>query len=252
MEFILIILNSVAHFFTSPLNTFFLLVFAAVLLKWRYTRSSIPLWLSGLALFFLLLCSLPMTSHMMLRPLEAYSSTVKKDDSVWMKAEAIVVLGCKHYEDPDLPFADNWHHCSLTRNLQAAVMYLHQPKTIYTSGGVLKKRHRSESDANKAFLVGLGIPEKHVKTVATGTNTAEEAQALSAILRGKSVALVTSASHQRRAGNYFRQKGIQVIPVPVDYLTQAQMPWGWPSAEALNVSQRAIYEWLALVKQKLE
>ncbi len=170
---------------------------------------------------------------------------------ILQEVDAIVVLGCRHYEDSPRPFADRWHRCSLSRNLQASQIYRHHPKPIYVSGGVLKFRKRSEAEVNKEFLVAMDIPIHQIHSIPSGSNTAEEARALGRVLENKTVALVTSASHQIRAKFYLNQHGINVIPVPVEFLTTAETDWGWPSPQSLERSHRAFYEWAGLSYQYL-
>ncbi|ALS99133.1 YdcF family protein [Lacimicrobium alkaliphilum] len=245
------LLRNTVHFLIQPLNLFFTLLFIALLLKLLFKANKTAWFVLTLASVFLLWCSLPMTSNMMLKPIERRYPVIQADAPVLQQADAILVLGCRHYEDTPRPFADRWHRCSLLRNLQASQMYRYQQKPVYVSGGILKYREQSEAEANKAFFLALGISPEHIVSVPSGTNTKEEAQALASHLRGKTVALVTSASHQLRAKYYLNQQGINVIPVPVEHLSSQSIDWGWPNTTSLERSHRAFYEWAGLAYQYL-
>ncbi|GGD75112.1 membrane protein [Lacimicrobium alkaliphilum] len=207
--------------------------------------------ISFFAFAFILWCSLPVTSNIMLKPIERSYPVVQAGASVLKQADAILVLGCRHYEDASLPFADRWHRCSLLRNLQAIQIHRYHEKPIYVSGGILKYRKNSEASANEAFFLAMGISPTDIISVPSGTNTEEEAIALSPFLKGKTVALVTSASHQIRAKYYLNQQHISVIPVPVEFLSTTGTDWGWPSTLGLERSHRAFYEWAGLTYQYL-
>jgi uncharacterized SAM-binding protein YcdF (DUF218 family) len=245
------LLRSTVHFLIQPLNLFFTLLLIALLLKFLFKANKVALFILTLACAFLLWCSLPMTSNMMLKPIERRYPVIQADAPVLKQVDAILVPGCRHYEDSPRPFADRWHRCSLLRNLQANQMYRYLRKPVYVSGGILKYRVQSEAEANRAFFIAMGISPEHIVSVPSGTNTEQEAQALAAHLRGKTVALVTSASHQLRAKYYLNQQDINVIPVPVEHLSSPHTDWGWPNTTSLERSHRAFYEWAGLTYQYL-
>lgn len=245
------LLRSTVHFLIQPLNLFFTLLLTALLLKFLLKANKTASFILILACFFLLWCSLPMTSNMMLRPIERQYPVIEANAPILEQIDAILVLGCRHYEDKPRPFADRWHQCSLLRNLQASQMYRYQRKPIYVSGGILKYREQSEAEANKAFLLAMGVSPEHIVSVPSGSNTEEEVRALTPHLRGKTIALVTSASHQLRAKYYLNQQDINVIPVPVEHLSSLSADWGWPNTTSLERSHRAFYEWAGLTYQYL-
>ncbi|MDF2177324.1 YdcF family protein [Aliiglaciecola sp. CAU 1673] len=250
MELLVSIARGFAHFLTSPLNVFFLFLTSALLLKLVF-RSRTAHWIAAsTGIGWMLWCSLPVTSNLMLRPVESTYPIVHAQSANWRSAQAIVVLACQHNEDP-VPFSDKWHECSLKRNLQTLMMYQTHPVPIYLTGGILKENQQSEAEANKAFFRALGVPEHHLLSIPQGTNTHEEAIALGQFLSGKNIALVTSASHQIRAVRYLNYEGIKTIPVPVEFLSVEKESWGLPRLSYLKRSERAIYEWFGLLHQYL-
>ena len=98
----------------------------------------------------------------------------------------------------------------------------------------------------------MGVPAMAMTSTPPVVNTAEEARAVAALLHRdeRTVLLVTSAFHMRRAQRLFERQGLQVLPFPVDF--QARGRWAgllwrdpsqWlPSVQALDDSSRALRE----------
>ncbi|TDF37282.1 YdcF family protein [Alteromonadaceae bacterium M269] len=203
------------------------------------------------AAIWFILCSLPYSSSLLIKSLEHRYPTIDYDSDKWQRADAIVVLACSFYEEPKLPFISRWHDCSVKRNVQAALMYQQKHVPIYLSGGLKKTSEKTHATFNQDFLKVFNVPTKDIHIVEEGFNTASEVKALSTLLKGKTVALVTSASHQIRAVNYFKRHGIDIIPIPVEHLSlpDTGLISGKPSATNLYRSERAIHEYLGLLAQ---
>ncbi len=95
--------------------------------------------------------------------------------------------------------------------------------------------------------LAVGVPKADIVVTRPVSNTSEEAQAVSQMLPGQSVLLVTSAFHMPRARATFQAVGLQVYPFPVDLrVTQRDMtPMDFvPSAKALDRTTDALREWL--------
>ena len=73
----------------------------------------------------------------------------------------------------------------------------------------------------------------------------KEAQAAGKISAGKTLALVTSASHMPRAMLLFQQQGVTPVAAPTYYIAKWPADWRFGS-EGLLKSERAIYEYLGL------
>ena len=197
---------------------------------------------------------MPYPSSLLIQSLEHRYPPIDYDDKKWQRADAIVVLACSFYDVPELPFLSRWHDCSVKRNIQAVLMYQQKPLPIYLSGGIKKRSDKTHASFNRDFLTTFDIPSNDIHLVEEGFNTASEAKALSSSLAGKTVALITSASHQIRATRYFEQHNINVIQIPVEYLSIPLEGFiaGKPSATNLYRSERAIHEYLGLVGQTMD
>ena len=101
------------------------------------------------------------------------------------------------------------------------------------------------------ILQDLGVPPAAI-TQMKGINTFEEMRNLKTILdqtpNPDRVGLLTSAYHLSRAIRLANSNGIEVVPVPADFLT---MPYGpspnviIPSSEPMEVTRRALKEYFA-------
>ncbi|GAA0369855.1 hypothetical protein GCM10009092_37660 [Bowmanella denitrificans] len=128
-------------------------------------------------------------------------------------------------------------------------MYREHNIPIIVSGGLLANRQLTEAEANRYFLLKLGIPAEKIVMSPSGLNTQQETAALRELLYGKTVALVTSASHQLRAKRHLELQSVRVIPIPVDFLSENGDLWAGPDLKSLARSHRAFYEWLGLAQQ---
>lgn len=247
-------MSTVANILASPLIHVPLLIGACLILqKFRGGRMWLYNSIIGVLLGWFIFCTLPYTSTLLIHRLEHHYPVIDFDDEEWQSADAIVVLACSFYDEEKLPFTSRWHDCSAKRNLQAALMYKERPTPIYLSGGQIEQSDYTHADFNRTFLMQLGVPTEDILLSRHGKNTDSESKALLPMIDGKTIALVTSASHQIRATNYFKALGIKVIQVPVEHLSRPNISFvlGWPSANNLYRSERAIHEYLGLLAQTL-
>lgn len=66
--------------------------------------------------------------------------------------------------------------------------------------------------------IELGVKTDRIKTFPLAKDTEEEANMMKPHLEGKRAALVTEASHLKRASIFFELAGINIIPAPALYL----------------------------------
>jgi hypothetical protein len=188
----------------------------------------------------------------MIKPLEDEYKVIPISSSEWRAADMIIVLACNYFEDDGLPFVSRWPNCSIQRNLHAALMHKTKPLPIYLAGQILgSKDLEAQAEHNRFFLTTLGIDNQHIVTAPQGRNTKTEVAALAPYFENKTVALVTSASHMRRAMGYMKDYNVTVIPIPVEHLSRIKVSFeiGSPSASSLYRSERAIHEYLGLFYQ---
>lgn len=246
-------LASIASTFSSPLVHSFTLFVVFKILSCAKIKPTLFSYLSIAPLIWLFICSLTYPSVLLIKPLEDKFPTVHIQSEEWRHTEAIVVLACNHFEDNNLPFVSRWPNCSLQRNLHAALMYRKHPMPIFLAGDILGSTDKySQANSNKYFFEQMGVDSSDIFIVSEGLNTETEVNALAKILTGREIALVTSASHLPRAVFYFEEKGVKVLPIPVEHLSRknVQLVVGLPNAASLYRSERAIHEYLGLIYQR--
>jgi uncharacterized SAM-binding protein YcdF (DUF218 family) len=125
------------------------------------------------------------------------------------------------------------------------------------SGSVLKVNNTEAH--NLATLLRLaGVPARRILLEEKSRNTRENALFTQALLQQhpdiKSLVLVTSAFHQRRALGCFRKAGLHPVPFPADLRTYRRQPtpdyWLVPSPQALVQWSLLIHEVLGWVTYK--
>jgi uncharacterized SAM-binding protein YcdF (DUF218 family) len=241
--------------FPPGLNIILLL---AALLLWKRRRvwsaTLVALSLAGLYAF-----STPLVADALDGSLESRYPSV--DINSLPKSDAIVVLGgylrtaggARRYSE-FMEAADRlWMGSMLYRAGKA-------PTVLLTGGNVdfLGYRGTPEAVAAKQLLEQWGVPADAILVEPQSQNTHENAAFSKPILsaRGaRQLLLVTSAFHMQRSVAIFRQEGMQVTPVPTDYLTG----WGQPElvfqllpdAEALARSKIALREWMGLIVYRI-
>ena len=130
-------------------------------------------------------------------------------------------------------------------------------KLVYSGGSAVPflPEYR-EADAARAVIDELGIDPKRMIYERQSRNTEENVRYSKALVDpkpGETWLLVTSGWHMPRSVGIFRRQGWNVIPYPVDYLTDGQLvkikdP---DFAEGLGLLHRGLKEWIGLVAYRL-
>lgn len=153
--------------------------------------------------------------------------------------------------------------------LVAAAQLYHQGRApvILVSGGWAVTSVQSGptgGESMTAVLTMLGVPEEAIWAESASRNTYENGLFSREFLAARGidgpVILVTSATHMPRSARIFAKQGLEVIPMPVDYLVaDAEWRYAWeggvgvllfnllPSAWALNLMELALKEYLGVV-----
>lgn len=174
----------------------------------------------------LLLVSTPFVSDFFVRYAEAYA--VRSKVAEVPRVDAIVVLSGSRLIAPGVEKFSEWG--DVNRFLGGVELFKagKSPLLIFTGGwSPWQPNAEPEGKLLVEYAQKLGIPAKNVLTTHRVMNTAEEANAVSAILLQGSlfskkilhphVLLVTSAFHMPRAVWQFERDGIKVTPFPVDF-----------------------------------
>ena len=169
---------------------------------------------------------------------------------------AVVVLGTGRHPAPGPARASEWLDADRFFAGLEAFAYLSRQgesaRLIFTGGWwPTMPAMLPEGEVLRQRALALGLPADALFSTGKVRNTADEAQAVAAMLpAGSTVLLVTSAFHMPRAQRLFQRQGLSVLPFPVDF--QASGAWAgnpWrnplhlvPTAEGLQSSSRAIRE----------
>ena len=128
---------------------------------------------------------------------------------------------------------------------------------VFTGGsGSLRTPDLKEAPAARQFLVSLGFDAARVLFEDRSRNTYENATLTRKLVNptpGDRWILITSALHMPRSVGVFRATGWNVIPYPVDYLTEGRRGFRPRFDFQSGVSMLAIAarEWIALVVYRM-
>ncbi|MBG6244921.1 envelope biogenesis factor ElyC [Candidatus Symbiopectobacterium sp. 'North America'] len=202
----------------------------------------------------LLLLSVQPIADKLLLPLENHYAT-------WQASAApvpyIVVLGGGYTYNPAWAPSANLIGNSLSRVTEGVRLYHANSgaKLIFT-GAAAQGNPMTSAQTAELVAESLGIPREDIITLDTPRDTEEEAAGTAALIGQQPFLLVTSASHLPRAMVFFQAQGLHPIPAPANQLaiTSALNPWEkiFPSAFYLSHSERAWYETLGLLWQRLK
>jgi len=240
--------------FLVPGSTMFILVGVAIGVAMLYARPPLAAWgrrwLVTLAVMYLVL-SLPLTSDALFaglnrgyRPLQPEAANGASTIVILSEGIQVRRSGGMSLDTLNLPTA----FCAL----EAARLYhlLDHPLVLASGGGVYDTVYMRESAVLKATLVDLGIPEDRIEEENTSRNTREQATNVVALLRRRNIdrfILVTSPEHMMRAMALFDRAGLHPTP-SISWLRYGgTYPILWPTKYALQGSEAAIYEYMAVV-----
>ena len=151
-------------------------------------------------------------------------------------------------------------HEAFDRVIHAARLY-HEglaPRVIVSGGTALRDLYpgaQSEAAAMKDMLILMGVQSSAIisedQSLTTRQNMSLSAELLKNHAISGRLALVTSATHIPRAAATAQRAGLKVDAFPTDWaeprsLRPVTMRW-LPNAQALEESERALKEWLALL-----
>jgi uncharacterized SAM-binding protein YcdF (DUF218 family) len=139
------------------------------------------------------------------------------------------------------------------RLLVPARLYLKgQSRHLVTSGLSVTDigGKRSLADDTAAVWRDLGIPENAITRLSEPRTTSEEIRVYRELIAKngwKRVGICSSAWHLRRVMNLCKKEGVDMIPVPADFLS-SELPWtplyAVPQARGFQNVQKALWEYL--------
>lgn len=226
-----------------------ILFFWPALLAWLLYRRG-KVWLSRvlivLAFAGLYLFSTPQMAMWLSQPLEPEHS-IYPDELA--NVDAIVVLGGGKRPSPEYG-GENLSLDSYTRVRYGAYLSRLSGIPLLVSGGA-PLGGEPEADIMRRVLdkeFGLGV-----RWVENRSNTTRENAQFSAPLlqaaNVRRIALVSQAWHLRRAQEFFRQQGLQVVAAPTGFIRYDGSPLTWwiPQGRALQECHSALREYIGVL-----
>jgi uncharacterized SAM-binding protein YcdF (DUF218 family) len=203
------------------------------------------LWMvSATCAIFIYALSIPVTGNRFIASVE-YPSY---DRSQFLRADCIVVPGGGVIEGvSDLSGMSIPSQEAAVRTLDAVRLYRIYGKPIIVSGGSVAGSS-AEAYILARFLTDLGVPRRSILIEDRSRDTAENAEYTAQICAKnayRSIILVTSSYHARRAERLFSSQGLTVLVYPSGrYAENAKLSWidFLPSASALHLTAIALKE----------
>jgi uncharacterized SAM-binding protein YcdF (DUF218 family) len=197
-----------------------------------------------LALGWLWLWSTPAVSDWLRQRVEAPYPGLRAE--ALPRADAIVVLGGAMSPPTSIDPSPNLSDAADRVWVAARVFKAGKAPIVLASGGS-SPGFVPEAESMRMLLADLGVPADRVLLESRSRTTRENAEFSAPLLRQRKVRtilLVTSALHMRRATLEFERIGMKVIPAATDY-GHPEPPglerWQ-PRADALDVSGKAMKE----------
>jgi len=228
-----------------PAGPLLLILSGLMLLRWRRTAGRLLLAIGIIPLYAL---SLDPVADKFIRPLEA---AYKPLSGAMTELDAIVVLGGGIKDLGWVPASPEPSGTSIER-LAAGIglaMKMRLPLVITGGSGEIIPGRPREADSMADMAEKLGLPRKDIVVENISRNTLESAEAVAKLIPKRTIVLVTSAFHMKRAAGIFRKQGFTVLPAPAGYFSQSRpssLTHLIPRAHALDVSSTAIAEYLSL------
>jgi uncharacterized SAM-binding protein YcdF (DUF218 family) len=210
------------------------------------TRSLACPLVTGAAIV-LIVFSNGLVASLLSSPLE-YSYPALRDQQHHPDAKFIAVLTAYAADDPDMSLSGRLNASAAFRVLEAANLWAARPDCVVVVSGAA-----TAADIMARQLRSLGIPDRSLLVDGDSDSTAESAVYLSRLAGDRSLFLVTSAGHMRRAVGVFRKRGMDPIPAPTDYqLPRLARHASWTtSATHLQASDFAVHEYVAIAWYRL-
>ncbi|WDE99081.1 ElyC/SanA/YdcF family protein [Lentisphaera profundi] len=235
-------------FFINPLVLFIIALGVSFYLWKKKGQKDKAYKIALLSSVFLLLLSFPPISHLIARPLEMqYAPSSDHDD-----AEFIAVLGSGHSSESTWPNTIKLSRTARSRLMEGLrqAQLNPQAKFIFFGFGINGKEAHGEIMSQAAAELGVD-PENIIFSIEP-RDTNEEALFAKEVCGDQKMLLVTDATHTPRAMTLFKSHGLNVFACPANYESYGG---AWfvpmPSAEALELSRKSIYEYVGLIWVKL-
>jgi uncharacterized SAM-binding protein YcdF (DUF218 family) len=184
----------------------------------------------------------------LLMPLERqYPAFLPVDGSI----DFVMVLGGGHVVDDQIPPTSELSRSSLMRLAEGIRILRMYPGAKLILSGYNGGTQISHARVSANVALALGVTKSDIVLLETAKDTWEEAQQAASFIKDKTLVLVTSASHMRRAMTEFKNAGLKAIPAPTNFLAQKEINQLWvkytPSATYLEQTELFWHEALGLL-----
>jgi len=228
-----------------PLSFCLALIVLGVVLSWlrpRQNQGRICV-LSGACLLFLL--SWNPVSDRLLYTLEHDYPPLASPPNV----PFIVVLGSKVSSDPSVPVSSQLSSDGRARIMEGIRLAHEIPNAKLVVSGYAGPNPLSCAELYAQVAAQMGVEERRIVKLDQPKDTEEESIAVRALVKEAPILLVTSASHMRRAMNFFTEYAVNATAAPTFFTAKpASNDWSFGS-DGLYKSERAIYEYAGLAWQ---
>lgn len=244
-------LKKIISVFLQPMQLCLLLGFLGLYLLWFTKKYNFGRILLSVSFLVLLIFSLGVTSHKLLKNLESQYLPLQE---IPEGVNTIVVLGGGFGGNIHYPANTRINSASLSRLVEGVRLYRIletngvKPVLILSGGRVFRSyTTEAENMKNSALILGVALPSMIVEN--GSLDTYEEALYLKSRLQDKPFILVTSATHMPRAMALFKKQGMHPIPAPTQYFAIRNLGLAKyiPDSRFLNNSEIALHEYIGLV-----
>ncbi len=216
--------------------------------RWKLGRAVLTLT----TLLFLAMAMAPVTGAL-IRPLERAYPTYEPGPT---PVRHVVVLGASSVDDPRLPIPSRLSFPSLYRVTEGIRIHRLERGSKLVFSGFTLFDERSNAEIGALTAQSLGVRAGDIIIEPRARDTREESVYLEKIVGEAPFALVTSASHMKRALKLFRARGMHPIPAPCGHQVkerdQASFFQYLPQPLSFYRIHRVVYETLGLAWSRLK
>jgi len=221
-------------------------------------------WLTFSALLILYFSSLPPIGRFMIAAVESGQERQLADNMD--SADAIVVLSGGRTLAPGSAQVSEWNDADRFFGGIELFTAGKAPLLVFTGGTAPWEGNiATEGEVLSRYAKAWGVPDTGIRLTGPVQNTREEADSVAALLQsekigdvesgGPRILLVTSAFHMSRAATEFGERGMNVLPYPVDFMVSSDRHLNptdlFPSPQALLNTTIALRELIGRLISKL-
>jgi uncharacterized SAM-binding protein YcdF (DUF218 family) len=248
----LFLLKKIISALIMPLSIIIILLLLAIIFYQHKKRFSYSCLI--LATLLLSLGSFRPVANLLMAPIENQHTAFSRSSE---PVDYIIILGCTHTTDPQLPATSELGICSLQRLVEAIRIFRLHPEAQLITSGYAGYDEMSNAEKVKQAAMLLGVAEQKIIVESYPQDTQEEAELMAPRITGKNVVLVTNSDHMPRAIKYFQLQGVNPIAAPAGKWTKGiddEKFWVdyLPKPRNLQQTTRAWYESLGRFVQWLK